>query len=104
MHWTEVTLRDLEVAMRESKRLGLDAMRTKYGFSPANNVHMYLDSSGPFEARVLLAAAYAHKFNHRIGPKAFESTNAHVFLEKCFRFRQERFKTRNQRQLLRRAA
>lgn len=63
--------------------MGLEKFREFYGFQSARSLNMYLNGRGPFEARPLIAAAYAHM--HRLTPADFMNNDAHDFL-KSFKF------------------
>lgn len=90
MPWTDVTLQSLQHAMQAC--LGIDAPNTAERlrqfrqqqhprFRVANNVHMWFEDLGPFEARPLIAAAYAYQFGAPLAPGDFNGTDAHRFLK-----------------------
>ncbi len=91
MPWIDVTLLSLQhamaaceaiVALGPSERLQLFREQQQASFQPARNVHAWYGDRGPFEARPLIAAAYAHQFNIApLTPKDFNGTDAHRFLE-----------------------
>lgn len=82
MHWQDLDMKALKLAMRECSRIGLQTTREKYGFRRALGVHMFHGDSGPFEARVLIAVAYNKKFPDArpLGPKDFKNCDAQQFL------------------------
>ncbi len=86
MPWHAVTLPNLVAAMAQCDHVGVDEFRTMYGpFHPARNLRMsYPGRRGNYEARPLLAAAYAH-LAPRAGsltPRNFRNNDAHEFLER----------------------
>jgi hypothetical protein len=88
MPWTDVTLQSLEHAMATCEALAAHERLSQFReqqsprFRPASNVHAWYGERGPFEARPLIAAAYAYQFNVTpLGPGDFEGVNAHRFLE-----------------------
>lgn len=58
-NWIHVEHKYLLLAMKEYEKLGLEGARNKFGFKPANRVHMYYGGHGPYEARVLVAVAHS---------------------------------------------
>jgi hypothetical protein len=94
MHWKDVEALHLKVAMFECEKLGLAAFREKYGFGRSNAVAMWKDGRGPFEARCLIAAAFADQFHgYRVTPKAFTSTSAQDYLVKVHGFTAKKHST-----------
>lgn len=88
MDWKNIEGNDLDLAMSECESLGLERFRNCYGFHAAQKVYMYSpDERGPFEARPLIAAAYAKKNpDQRLKPTAFFNNDAHSFLTSKFSF------------------
>jgi hypothetical protein len=89
MPWKAVQLPNLLAAMDECQSKGVSVFRTTYGrFHEAKDRDMYYCGRGPYEARPLLAAAYANLVPHgpHIGPKAFTNNDAHDFLVQRFGF------------------
>ncbi len=84
MPWRNLSQADIQAAMNECDQLGIVTFRTKHGkFQEARNTHMYSGNRGPYEARPLIAGAYAHANNGAsLAPKNFLNDDAHVFLEK----------------------
>lgn len=90
MPWTNVTLEGLEHAMTACEAIAahdtperLKQFREQQSprFRPAQNVHAWYGERGPFEARPLIAAAYAHQFNVApLTPADFNSVDGHLFL------------------------
>ncbi|QXC28449.1 hypothetical protein I6L39_10720 [Aeromonas sp. FDAARGOS 1409] len=96
-YFAEISLEDIQYAMDECDRLRASApgddklapfrLQINKSFRPSKNSLLYLGSRGPYEARPLLAAAYAHHFSgDALRPSDFTGTNGHVFLEKIFGF------------------
>jgi hypothetical protein len=91
MPWVNVTLQSLEYAMAACEAIAeqdpqerLKQFREQRSprFRPARNVHAWCGGRGPFEARPLISAAYAHQFNVApLTPGDFTGTDAHKFLE-----------------------
>lgn len=83
MPWRNLSLADIQAAMNECDQLGIVAFRTQYGnFQEASNIHIYSGNRGPYEARPLIAGAYAHANNGAsLAPTDFLNDDAHVFLE-----------------------
>ncbi len=71
--WIHAEHKYLLLAMKEYERLGLVGARDKFGFKPANRVHMYYCGRGPYEARVLVAIAHSLQSpsKPRLTPKIF---------------------------------
>jgi hypothetical protein len=83
MPWNAVQMPNLLAAMNECDGTTLVAFRTKYGaFCQATDLHMYYGERGPYEARPLLAAAYAKipPGGARLGKTPFVGRNGHDFL------------------------
>lgn len=82
MHWQDLDMKALKLAMRECSRAGLENTREKYGFRKARGAHMFHGETGPFEARVLIAVAYAkqHPEARPLVPKDFKDGDAQQFL------------------------
>lgn len=82
MHWQDLDMKALKLAMRECTRVGLEITREKYGFRKARSVHMFHGDVGPFEARVLIAVAYGKKYPEAkpLSPKDFKDCDAQQFL------------------------
>lgn len=88
MPWnTEITEQDLLLAMHECDHYGVEAFRTLYGerFQQARNLHMYSkhnthDQRGPYEARPLVAAAWAHHVRDRNYATNHNNGNIHDVL------------------------
>ncbi|HUN00652.1 MAG TPA: hypothetical protein PLI96_09255 [Halothiobacillus sp.] len=88
MSWKTVTMAGIQSAMTLSDHLGLEKFRKLHGFYEAKDIHMYWHGRGPYEARPILAAAFAH-----LNPSAqaiqstdFMNNDAHDFLEQHFGF------------------
>ena len=81
---TDLPIKILEAAVCLNEALGMDAFRHHYnsGFREANNLHFYYQGRGPFEARPLIAAAYAIRYPNarRLQPTDFEGNDAHEYL------------------------
>ena len=89
MPWKAVKIPNLLAAMNECDLIGAVTFRKKYGnFHPAKNRNMYYLGRGPYEARPLLAGAYANLFPHmpHLNPSDFINNDAHDFLVKKFEF------------------
>ena len=92
MPWNDVQMINLVAAMNQCDLIGVGPFRSIHGaFREAKDLHMYLGTRGPFEARPLLAAAYANLVPDgvHIGPSAFKDDDAHEFLIQRFGFRSE---------------
>ena len=73
--WIRIDPKILQLAIKEYEKLGLEGTRKKFGFGPANRVHMYYGGKGkPFEARVLAAVAHSIMYpnRERLSPKSFK--------------------------------
>ena len=91
MPWTEVTFQSLEHAMATCEALAAHDTNERLRqfrehqsprFQPARNLYAWYGERGPFEARPLIAAAYAHQFNVTpLTPGNFNGGNAQLFLE-----------------------
>lgn len=88
MSWKKVTVAGIQSAMTLNDHLGLDKFRELYGFHKAKDIHMYWHGRGPYEARPLLAAAFAHlnPAVPAIKSTDFKDNDAHVFLAEKFGF------------------
>jgi hypothetical protein len=90
MPWRNVTETNIINAMNSCDRLGLDAFRDQFpGFQPAENLYMYYPGRAqPYEARPLIAAAYADQNPGAPGlvPSSFDGINGHDFLIERFHF------------------
>jgi hypothetical protein len=89
MPWNAIQMPDLLAAMALCDQIGPTAFRTAHSpFHPAKDLHMYYGARGPYEARPLIAGAYAntHPNGPHIGPTAFEGKDAHTFLIQRFGF------------------
>jgi hypothetical protein len=94
--WDNVTEHDLQLAMDECDHYGLDLFRTRYGdFYQADSLHMYYPEQGtekgPYEARPLVAAAYAYHCHHQryLEPIDFQDNDAQKFLVSHYHFRHQ---------------
>ena len=85
MPWHHVTMQDLLNAMKECDHYGKERFRTRYGpFQRADNRLMSINGRGEYEARPLLAAAYAYNVHHAgrmLVPTDFMNNDAIDFLE-----------------------
>lgn len=89
MPWNAVQMPNLVASMNESDLLTHPVFRTRYGaFHPAKDLYMFHHGRGPYEARPLLAGAYANLFPQAapIQPSDFRNNDAHEFLVQRFGF------------------
>jgi len=89
--WTDVTLESLQHAMAACQAIDAPAeerlrqfrQQQNPGFHAARGVRMRYGDLGPFEARPLIAAAYAHQFGVApLAPRDFNGNDAHDFLKR----------------------
>lgn len=84
----QIESRHIELAMDEYERVGRESFLKTYGFQKAKGFRVCLRERGPFEARPLLAAAYAnrHPKQLRIQPSDLPNNTAQDVLTKRFSF------------------
>lgn len=73
-NWIHVEHKYLLLAMKEYDKFGMVGARVKFGFKPANRVHMYYPGKDkPYEARVLVAIAHSLQSPNKpkLTPKSF---------------------------------
>jgi len=92
--WEEVELWDLERAMILCDHFSIKLARRFLGgtFKEAVSSWLYLDDRGPYEARPLIALAYASRYPTKklLTPKNFTGLDAHSFLIDNFKFTKEK--------------
>lgn len=88
MPWKAVQMSNLAASMTECDQSTLPVFRRRYGFYEAKNLHMFYGNRGPYEARPLIAAAYANLFPLAAPIKStdFMNNDAHEFLVQSFNF------------------